>query len=67
MKDFRGREIQVGQMLVYPVRRGSSMWLSEISVTDLGDGTVSGINSKGRRITLSRPNRSVIVDGKRNY
>jgi hypothetical protein len=67
MKDFRGREIQVGQMLVYPVRRGSSMWLSEISVTDLGDGTISGINNKGRRITLSRPNRSVIVDGKRNY
>lgn len=67
MKDFRRQEIRVGQMLVYPVRRGSLMWLSEISVTDLGDGTVSGINSKGRRITLSRPNRSIIVDGKRNY
>jgi hypothetical protein len=67
MKDFLEREIQVGQMLVYPVRRRSSMWLSRIRVTDIGDRTVSGTNSKGRRITLSRPNRSVIVDGKRNY
>lgn len=67
MKDFRGREIKVGHLLVYPVRRGSSMWLSEISVTDIDDGGVNGTNSKGRRINLSRPDRSVIVEGKRNY
>lgn len=62
MNDFLGREIKVGQQLVYPVRRGSSMWLTKITVTDLGDDTVHGVNDNGRRITLSRPERSVIVE-----
>jgi len=68
--DFLGREISEGDMLVYPVRRGSSMWLKKITVTriiesDRGGGGVKtiiiGVNDNGRRITLTKPNRSVIV------
>ena len=62
MNDFLGREIEVGDVLVYPVRRTSAMWLTKITVTDLGDGTVRGVNDNGRRIILSRPERSVIVE-----
>lgn len=29
MKDWRGVPIEVGSLVVYPVRRGSSMWLVE--------------------------------------
>lgn len=61
MKDFLGREIKVGDVLVYPVRRRSAMWLTKITVTDLGNDTVHGTNDNGRRITLSKPNRSIIA------
>ncbi len=61
MKDFLGREIEVGCMIVYPVRRQSAMWLTNMTVTDLGDGAVHGVNSKGRRITVSKVNRCVVI------
>lgn len=60
MKDFFGQKIKVGDILVYPVRRRSSMWLTKIRVTDLDDA-VHGVNDNRRRITLSRPERSVII------
>lgn len=63
MKDFLGRRIKVGDTLVYPVRRKSAMWLSSIVVTDLAVAfsTVYGTNRKGRRIKLSKLNRTVII------
>ncbi len=61
MKDFLGRRIKVGDTLVYPVRRKSAMWLSSITVTDLADSTLHGTNRKGRRIKLSKPDRTVII------
>lgn len=61
MKDFLNREITVGCMIVYPVRRRSSMWLANMTVTDLGDGVVHGVNSKGRRITVSKVSRCVVI------
>lgn len=33
MHDWRGTEIEVGSRVVYPVRQGSSMWMTEIEVT----------------------------------
>lgn len=33
MLDFRGKEISVGSTVVYPGRRGSSMWLNQGRVT----------------------------------
>ena len=69
-RDFLGREINVGNMIVYPVRRGSSMWLNKIRVTAIGSvqkqeqreyRPVHGVNDNGRRITLSKPERSIIV------
>lgn len=61
MKDFLGRNIEVGQTLVYPVRRRSRMWLAKITVTDVSKDTVYGTNESGRRITLSKPGRSMIA------
>lgn len=62
MRDFLEREIKVGDTLVYPVRQFSSMWLTKITVTDLSDETVHGTNDNGRRVTVSRTKRSVIVE-----
>lgn len=61
MKDFLGRDIEVGHLLVYPVRRGGSMWLRRLIVTDLTDDIVHGTTDGGRNVWLHRPDRSVIV------
>ncbi len=61
MKDYLGQRIKVGNTLVYPVRRRSSMWLSTMTVTDLGHSVLHGTNHKGRRIKLSKPDRCVII------
>jgi len=42
MKDFLGRTIEVGDTIVYPVRRGSSMWLSKGEVEFVGEGELEG-------------------------
>lgn len=34
-RDFLGREIQVGNLITYPVRKGSSMWLNKLKVTQV--------------------------------
>jgi hypothetical protein len=65
-KDVRGREIEIHDTVFYPVRRKSSMWLKSITVTrivETRDGVlVIGTNESGRRITLRRPERCVIVE-----
>ena len=42
--DFLGRDIKTGDLVVYPVRRGSSMWLKRVMVT--------GIETRGQGFTL---------------
>lgn len=62
--DYAGHEIKAGQTIVYPVRRGSAMWLSEIKVTLVNPGTaptVSGFNSEGRRVTVKNLLNVVII------
>jgi hypothetical protein len=38
MKDWRGVEIHVGDLVVYPGRQGSSMWMVEAEVVELIPG-----------------------------
>jgi hypothetical protein len=70
--DFLGREIKAGDTIVYPVRRGSSMWLNRLLVTQVAsDGVdrdgqpllhVAGTNSFGRRITVKNLTNCVVVE-----
>ncbi|MHC4121254.1 MAG: hypothetical protein ACYSWO_27580 [Planctomycetota bacterium] len=65
-KDVRGREINEGDTVFYPVRRGSSMWLKSVvvkRVVETSDGVqLIGFNDDHRRITLRRPERCVVVE-----
>ena len=63
-----GREILPGCTVVYPVRRGSSMWLNKLSVTQVVRGskpTLTGFNDTGRRVTLHNI-ANVVVVGEQN-
>lgn len=71
MQDVLGREIEPGDVLVYPVRQGSCMWLSFAQVKSV-EGLVGrwgavfnevAIATKlgtGREVELSRPDRCLI-------
>jgi hypothetical protein len=62
MKDFLGRDIVAGNDVVYPVRRGSSMWLSRMKVLSTEGGKLRGNNPEGRQIQLTNLENIVVVD-----
>ena len=61
MKDFLGREIKAGDLVVYPVRRGSSMWMSKMTVDSTEGGKLRGSNPEGRLVQLSNLSNVVVV------
>lgn len=59
--DFLGRTITVGDTLVYPVRRGSKMWLNRIIVTKAESDTIYGTSLQSRMVKLTNLNNTVVV------
>lgn len=65
-KDFLAREIKVGDICAYPVRRGSRMWLNRLLVQAIvpdvdGSPKLKGQNRDGHPVTISTLDRVVIV------
>lgn len=60
-KDFMGCEIKPGDDLVYPVRRGSKMWLNCIRVTKAEENKVYGLNSNGRTVQLTNLKNTIVT------
>ena len=65
-RDFLGRAIVAGNTIVYPVRRGSSMWLNKLVVTQADAEHVTGLNSSGRWITVRNLQNCVVVQEENN-
>jgi hypothetical protein len=67
-KDFMGKSIKAGDLVCYPVRRGSAMWLKKLKVLAVQDtprGTcVSGTSDTGRRISIYNLDNCVVVESK---
>ena len=65
-KDFVDREIKVGDVCAYPVRRGSKMWLNRLLVQAIvadidGSPKLKGQNRDGHPVTISSLDRVVII------
>lgn len=64
--DFLGHPIEAGNLIVYPVRQGSSMWMNKLRVDAVRDTprgkAVSGTNDAGRRITIRNLTNCVVVE-----
>ncbi len=64
-KDFLGNEIRVRDTIIYPVRRGSSMWLKRLTVDavrDTANGVrVSGRNDAGNPVSIQNIQNCVVV------
>lgn len=59
--DFLGRVITADDILVYPVRRGSKMWLNRIIVTKAEADRIHGISREGRMIQLTNLNNTIVI------
>jgi hypothetical protein len=66
--DFGGRPIEPGDLIAYPVRRGSSMWLRSMRVSHIEviRSTppvyhIAGSNDEGRLVKLDHADRCVIM------
>ena len=65
--DHVGREIKAGCSILYPVRRGSDMWLSTMTVQQVVPGDeqkpayVSGFNTDGRRVSVHNLKNVVVI------
>jgi len=59
--DFLGRSIAVDDTLIYPVRRGSRMWLNRIVVSKVESDVIHGANPQGRRVQLTNLNNTIVV------
>ncbi|MHB9044474.1 MAG: hypothetical protein ACYC35_00915 [Pirellulales bacterium] len=67
VKDCVGREIKAGCAILYPVRRGSRMWMSRMKVQQIVPADekkqpyVSGFNNDGRRVNVHNLDMVVVV------
>jgi hypothetical protein len=68
VKDYLGVVIQSGDIVVYPVRQGSAMWLQHLVVSHIEVirankpvFKVCGTNSVGRTVKIDHAERCVIV------
>lgn len=63
--DYLGNPIKVKDIIVYPVRRGSNMWLKKLivdAVRDTGRGVrVSGRNEAGNPVSIQNIQNCIVV------
>ena len=59
--DFLGKPIKAGDTIIYPCRRGSSMWLQKLVVDQVSPEGVGGHNNLGRRINLTNLKNIVVI------
>jgi len=64
--DFTGRDILPGDLVAYPVRRGSNMQLKTARVTSwtyrADTFIMLALNDNGRRINLTHPDRIIVLE-----
>jgi len=71
-RDYFEQEIKVGDLLVYPGRQGSSLWMSHLTVTAVviqedewssrgPYAVVKGIKESGKKVSITELGRTVVV------
>ena len=50
--DFFGRRFSKGDTIVYPLRKGSSMWLESAEVIDVGNDKLKILKPNGQKTTI---------------
>lgn len=64
MDDFRGVQMQAGDLVTYPTRKGSEMWLKLATIVEIHEGeyVVDVLSSQTQRRTrIQRPDRLAVL------
>lgn len=61
MYDFRGVEIKEKDMIAYPVRKASNMWMNLATVKAVHFDHVEAINSDQRTVRVIQTNRIAVL------
>jgi hypothetical protein len=61
--DFLGQTIEAGQVVVYPVRRGSDLRLHKLTVAHVWDDHIAGYSPNGQFLSIKNLQNVVIVGG----
>lgn len=64
--DFAGQPIEPGDLVAYPVRHGSDMYLRTLKVSSVKGKCIHGSNDKGRIVKLLHADRCVVINSKEN-
>jgi hypothetical protein len=59
--DFLGREIKTNDTIVYPLRKGASLWLKKLRITSVTPERASGYNTSGRLVHVKNFKNVVVV------
>ena len=61
-KDHYGRSIRSGDVVTYPVRKGSQMWLATAKVDEVRtDGALSATKDNGSPVTIFNTQTTVLA------
>jgi len=65
-KDMFDREIRLGDVCVYPVRRGSKMWMNKVTVMKIthnpaGEPKLAGQKQDGYQVRVTSLDRVAII------
>jgi len=61
VRDFVGNEITPGCTVVYACRRGSSLWMERMVVTQVESDKLTGHKPCGRRTSITKLTNVVVV------
>lgn len=61
MQDFRGLEIIKGDLIAYPVRKQSNMWMNLATVKAIHLDHVEAINSDQRTVRVTQNERIAVL------
>lgn len=60
--DYLSRTIRPGDFIVYPWRRGSSLGMAQMNVTQVNEASIVGYSPVGRRVTVKNLRNVVVVE-----
>lgn len=64
--DFLGKEIVAGCWIVYPVRKGSKLWMSKARVQKVekvdDQATLYAVRGDGRQVEITKISNCVVVE-----
>jgi hypothetical protein len=61
LRDFFGKEFEAGNIVVYPLRKGSSMWLEYATVMEVCEDKLKVVKGSGQKTYIKNIRTCIIA------